>query len=80
MIANGCSHIAKSEGRQWWHYLSVKKQSALLRGIPSKDHGDFYCLNCFHSFAAENKLQSPQRVCENIDFCKIIMPLKTLKY
>ena len=28
------------------HYLSVKKLSALLRGIISKHHGDFYYLNC----------------------------------
>ena len=37
------------------HYLAVKKISALLRGIISKHHGDFYCLNCFHSFATEKK-------------------------
>ena len=35
----------------------MKKLSALLRGIASKNHGDFYCLNCFHSFTTENKLQ-----------------------
>ena len=39
--------------------------SALLRGITSKHHGDFYCLNyvhgdfyclnCVHSFATEKK-------------------------
>ena len=32
--------------------------SALLRGITSKDHDDFYCLNCFNSFATEKKLES----------------------
>ena len=32
-----------------WHYLTVKGLSALLRGVTSNDHGDFYCLNCFHS-------------------------------
>ena len=45
---------AKSEEHQW-HYLSVKKLSALLREITSKHHGDFYCLNCLHSFATEKK-------------------------
>ena len=30
-----------------WHYLAVKKFSALLRGITSIHNGDFYCLNCF---------------------------------
>ena len=53
MISNGDIREAKSEGRQW-HYLAVKKLSALLRGINSKHHGNFYCLNCFHSFATEN--------------------------
>ena len=27
-----------------WHYLAVKKLSALLREITSKHDGDFYCL------------------------------------
>ena len=40
-----------------WHYLTVEKLSALLRGINSK-HGDFYCLNCLHSFATEKKIKS----------------------
>ena len=59
MISNG------EKGR--WHYLAVKKLSTLLRGIFSKHHGDFYCLNCFHSFATENKLQLRKRVCKNKD-------------
>ena len=29
-----------------WHYLAVKKLSALLKGVTSKHDGDFYCLNC----------------------------------
>ena len=37
-------------------------------------NGDFYCLNCFHSFATEKKLESHKRVCENEDFCNAIMP------
>ena len=53
MITNEDTRETKSEGREW-HFLAVKKLSALLRGITSKHHGDFYCLNCFHSFAAKN--------------------------
>ena len=34
-------------------YLAIKNLSALLRGINSNHHGDFYCLNCLHSFARE---------------------------
>ena len=33
-----------------WHYLAVKKLSVWLRGIASKNNGNFYCLNCLHSF------------------------------
>ena len=29
-----------------WHYHFVKKLTALLRGITSKNNGDFNCLNC----------------------------------
>ena len=48
-----CSYILfKGEG---WYYLAVKKLSALLKGITTKDHGYLYCLNCPHSFATENK-------------------------
>ena len=30
-----------------WHYLAVKRLSALFRGIIGNNNGDFYCLNCF---------------------------------
>ena len=43
-----------TDGKKW-HYLAVKKLPALLRGTTSKHDGDFYCLNCFHSFRTENK-------------------------
>ena len=51
-----------------WHYLIVKKLSAFLRKITSKHHSDFYCLNCLHFFATENKRESLKKVCENKDF------------
>ena len=44
-----------TDGKKW-HYLAVKKLSALFRGITSKHDGDFYCLNCFYSYSTENKL------------------------
>ena len=59
-----------SDGKKW-HYLAVKKLSALLRGITSKHQGDFYCLNWFYSFATENKFQSHKRACQNKEFCKV---------
>ena len=47
---------AKAEGRRRWYYLAVKKLSALLRGITSKNNGDFYCLNCLYSFRTNKNL------------------------
>ena len=62
-----------------WHYLAVKKLSASLGVITSKHHDDFYCLNCFHSFATKRKRHSDKRACENKDFCNIIMPFQNIK-
>ena len=45
-----------NEEKKRWHYLAVKMLSTLLHGITSKHKGDFYCLNCLHSFRTENKL------------------------
>ena len=40
-----------------WHDLAVKKLSALLREITSNNNGDFYCLNCFHSYSTKDKVR-----------------------
>ena len=77
MIPNGKGLEAKSKG--WWNYLTVKKLSALLRGITSKYYVDFYCLNCLHSFRTKTKLESHNKVCENKDFCNVIMPFEDTK-
>ena len=53
--------------------------SALLRGITSKLHVDFYFLNCLHSFATEKKLKLHKKLYENKDFCNIIMPSEDTK-
>ena len=50
--------------REGWYYLSVKKLSALLKGVMAKHIGDFFCLNCLYSFRTENKLGYHKRVCE----------------
>ena len=44
--------IPNGEVRRW-HYLAVKKLSALLRGTA-----------CFHSFRKKNKLESHKKVYE----------------
>ena len=41
-----------------WHYLAVKSLSRLLRRITSNHDADYYCLNCFHSYRTENKLNA----------------------
>ena len=62
-----------SNGKNW-HYLAVKSLSRLLRGITSNHDEDYYCLNCFHSYRTENKLNAHKKVCENNKYCKIEMP------
>ena len=57
-----------------WHYLVVKNLSRLLRGISSNHDGDYYCLNCFHSYRTENKLNAHKKICENHDYYNIEMP------
>ena len=57
-----------------WHYLAVKSLPALFRGTTSNHHGDFYCLNCFHSYRTLNKLKKHERVCNNHDYCRVDMP------
>ena len=71
-----------TDGKKW-HYLAVKSLSALLRGITSKHDGDFYCLNCFHSYSANNRLEKHEKVCNDHDYCYVEMPNednKILKY
>ena len=57
-----------------WHYLAVKNLSRLLRGITSNHNSDYYCLNCFHSYRTENKLNAHRKICENHEYCNIEMP------
>ena len=66
-----------TDGKKW-HYLAVKKLSALLllRGITSTHNGDFYCLNCFYSFTTENSLKKHENICKNNDYCYLEMPDK----
>ena len=61
---------------QKWHYLVVKILSGLLRGITSNHKEDCYCLNYFHSYRIENKLEAHKKICENHDYCHVEMPTK----
>ena len=40
----------------------------MLKRISSSNNGDFYCLNCFHSYRTLNKLKKHDRVCNNHDY------------
>ena len=71
-----------TDGKKW-HCLAVKSLSALLRGITSNHNGDFYCLNCFHSYSTKEKLKKHEKVCNDHDYCYVEMPNdnnKILKY
>ena len=57
--------------------------SVSFKGTKSNPDGDFYCLNCLHSFRTNNKLKNYKNVCENYNYCHIEMPeenTKILKY
>ena len=63
-----------------WHYLAVKKLSALFKGITPNHDGDSNCLNCLHSFRT---LEQKINLYKKHDYCYIEMPKennKILKY
>ena len=71
-----------SDGKKY-HYLAVTNLSGLLQGNSSNHEEDFYCLNCFNSYASKNKLKEHEEICNNHDSCHIEMPKwveKILKY
>ena len=86
MITNG----------EQWHYIALKSVRTddrfnrpirslprLFRGITANHNGDFYCLNCLHSFRTDNALKRHDRLCDNSDYFHVEMPtknIKTLKY
>ena len=51
----------------------IKSISMLLRGITSNNHGDFYCLNCLHSYKTKQKLKKHEKVCNNHNYCYVKM-------
>ena len=42
-------------------------------------NGDTYCLNCLHFFRAKNKLELHKKLCENKNFCDVVMPSEDTK-
>ena len=82
MFQNSSNHekqaivLMISNGKEW-HYFAVKKYE--LTGITSKYYCEFYCLSCLHSFKTKNKLELHKIVCENKNFCNVIIPFKDTK-
>ena len=64
--------------REKMHYFAVKNIS-IIKIITWKYNGDFYYLDCLHSFRTKSKLESHRKVCENKDFCNVIVPCKGTK-
>ena len=62
-----------------WHYIIVKSISRLLKGMTSNHKGDFYCLNCFHSYRTKKRLKKHDKVCKDHDYCYVKMPDKDKK-
>ena len=56
-----------------WHCLEGKKLFASLREILSEPDGDNCSLN-FFIFQNKDKLESHKKVCENKDFCNVVIP------
>ena len=50
-----------TDGTSNWYYLAIKNLSGLLRGITSNHNGDFYCLNCLHSYRTISKLKKHEK-------------------
>ena len=53
---------------------SSKKVSTLLRGITSKHHDYFSCLNYVQFLGTEDKRKSHEKVSKTKDFCGIVIP------
>ena len=62
-----------TDGDTNWHCLAIKSISGLLRGITSNHNGDFYCLNCLHSYRTKNILKKHEQICKNHDFYNLKM-------
>ena len=65
--------MTPQEEKERWHYVAVNKLPALLRWKKSKHKNNFCCLNCLHSFATKNKLESHEKVCKKKYICGIIL-------
>ena len=63
--SNQVNVLMITDGTNNWHYLAIKYLSGLLRGITSNHNGDFYCLNCLHSYKTIRKVKKHEKICKN---------------
>ena len=63
-----------SSSKEKLNYRAVTKQPALHSISTSRHVADFCCLNYFHSFRAEEKRNSYEKVFRNHIFWEILMP------
>ena len=54
---NNSNHKNGSKGKKW-HDLSQTKIISIIKRNHIKNNGDFYYLNCLHSFRTKDKLES----------------------
>ena len=54
-----------TDGTDKWHYIAIRSIPSLLRGVPSIHQGDYYCLNCFHSYRTESMLKKHKKISIN---------------
>ena len=58
LMFRNITQILNSFDDSKWRRIALsysKELSPLLRGITSKHHGNFYCMNCLYSFATKIK-------------------------
>ena len=72
---NKVIHLMITDGEKW-NYLAAKNLPSLFRGKKSTHDGDYYCVNCLHSFRTEHKVKAYENICKNHDNCYIGMPEK----
>ena len=63
-----------------WHYFAVKKLSRSLRGITSNHNGNFYCLNCLHSYRTEKNFKNMKKYAKIMSIAVQKCQKKILKY
>ena len=62
------------------HYVEVKSIPKLFRGITSNHVGDFYCLNCFHSYTTKKDLKSMKEYVKIMIFVMEKCLMKIIKF